>query len=97
MARLQPDADVFAGAAEAHVPIIDDSKEEKKLSLDDANVSPDHTVHNGIHDGLILATEEELQTLHHIPDRIPWTAYRTMIMVSFTCNYSQARTSHCPH
>ncbi|TDL26999.1 PTR2-domain-containing protein [Rickenella mellea] len=71
MAGLQTDDAVVAGLAEAK---HDEFLYEKKLGHSDV-ASTDGSIHDGVHDGLELPTEDEKATLRRVPDKIPWNAY----------------------
>lgn len=68
----QMDDAYFAATAEQakHQPATLDEKLEGSIVS-----SPEHD-HEHIHDGLVVPTLEELQTLRHIADKINWPTYR---------------------
>ncbi|KAI0070740.1 PTR2-domain-containing protein [Panus rudis PR-1116 ss-1] len=68
MAALQPD-DEFQGYMEPKRAFGKDNGSDNVVSS-----SSDHQL-DGIHDGLVFPTEEELSTLRRVADSIPWNAY----------------------
>jgi POT family proton-dependent oligopeptide transporter len=81
MAGLQTDDAAFAGLHEAK----QDEYEAKKEGFhsDSSEYVDGDSLHDGIHDGLIIATEEDKLTLRHVPDAIPWNAYRAYLILLF--------------
>ncbi|KAG6827006.1 hypothetical protein H0H92_013590 [Tricholoma furcatifolium] len=61
---------------------MSDTPKDIKEKPVDVNVDEKHSIRSndefvsdGIHDGLIFPTEEEIQTLRRVSDAIPWNAY----------------------
>lgn len=76
MAGLQIDDNITAGLHEAK---LHDSEIDQKITVHSA--SEVNSLHDGIHDGLVFPTTEELATLRRVPDTIPWAAYRAYIIL----------------
>lgn len=78
MAGLQHDDAALAGLSEAKAAgELADALEKQKLGSDRDGSDYVASVHDGIHDGLTLATEEDKETLRRVPDAVPWSSYRT--------------------
>lgn len=59
-----------------------DSKDHKSKQVVLADQSSDNGLElDGIHDGLVFPTDEEIATLRRVADKIPWGAYRMFISV----------------
>lgn len=78
----QMDDAYFAATAEQakHEPATLDEKLEGSIVS-----SPEHD-HDHIHDGLVIPTLEELETLRHIADKINWPTYRKSLPPHYTLN-----------
>ena len=72
MAGLQHNDGDFAGLEASEL-------NEKKFGSSDDHIVSETASHDldGVHDGLELATPEEMATLRRVPDDVPWSAYRT--------------------
>jgi len=68
---LQADDAVYQGLSEAKRTEFE-LKNEKEISSDTDGVS---FANDGIHDGLVFPTEEEMLTLRRVADSVPWNAY----------------------
>jgi proton-dependent oligopeptide transporter, POT family len=77
----------FPAIAEAEHHIFEEKKNHPRsnVKVNSVSLDEDHVIMNdGIHDGLVFPTEEEMATLRRVSDAIPWSAYRT----SLTCTSS---------
>jgi proton-dependent oligopeptide transporter, POT family len=88
MAGLERDTAIVAGLAEAQ---RDEAEFEKGSHGDSHSISG---LNDGIHDGLVFPTEEEVATLRRVPDSIPWNAYsQSLISAQENAEY---RSDHVP-
>ena len=91
MAGLDHDADVVAGIAEANKDLA--IMEKGKIDVYDAE--SDKNAADGIHDGLEFPSDEDLRTLRHVPDDIPWNAYCALSSPSNFLEPNQLVFSNC--
>jgi len=57
------------------IPKTADSEKGLSAVVKTVSSHDETVVHDGIHDDLILATDDDLATLRRVPDSVPWRSY----------------------
>jgi proton-dependent oligopeptide transporter, POT family len=77
MASIQPDDLAVAALAEAKKDEFEAKTHVTRREQEALERAEEDSIYNDhVHDGLTFPTDEEIDTLRKVPDKIPWASYR---------------------